>query len=123
MTYILQTSSKGHYLHARVTGPNTIENVLGYLQELESRCREADCPYLLIEEALDGPRQDMASVFEIASESSATQNFDFITVAYVDVNAETELMEFAETVAVNRAVPVKVFGTVTDAENWLIEEC
>lgn len=65
----------------------------------------------------------MASVFEIASESSAAQDFDFIAVAYVDINAETDMMEFAETVAVNRAVPVKVFGTVPDAENWLIEEC
>ena len=123
MTYTLETASKGHYLHARVTGTNTMENVLGYLVELENICREADCHYLLIEEALEGPRQDMASVFALASESASVQEFEFIAIAYVDVNANSDLMEFAETVAVNRAVPVRVFQAVEDAEHWLVNEC
>jgi hypothetical protein len=29
-------------------------------------------------------------------------------------------MRFAETVAVNRAMPVTVFATVTEAEAWLL---
>ena len=41
------------------------------------------------------------------------------TLAYVDVNAEGHLMEFAETVAVNRGVPVRVFSSVAEAEHWL----
>jgi hypothetical protein len=31
-------------------------------------------------------------------------------------------MKFAETVAVNRGLPVKVFSTVSDAEKWLVEQ-
>jgi hypothetical protein len=40
----------------------------------------------------------------------------------VDVHAEGSLMQFAETVAVNRSLPVRVFATVVDAEEWLLEE-
>jgi hypothetical protein len=40
-------------------------------------------------------------------------------IAYVDVNAQGPLMKFAEDVAVNRGVRVRVFGTVAEAERWL----
>jgi len=43
-------------------------------------------------------------------------------VAYVDVNAEGDLMKFAETIAVNRSVPMAIFSTVADAEEWLLHE-
>jgi hypothetical protein len=44
----------------------------------------------------------------------------FEAIAYVDVNAEGDLMKFAETVAVNRSLPVRVFSTVGEAERWLL---
>jgi hypothetical protein len=31
-------------------------------------------------------------------------------------------MPFAETVAVNRTLPVTVFSTVAEAENWLVDK-
>jgi hypothetical protein len=40
--------------------------------------------------------------------------------AHVDVYAEGELMKFAESVAVNRGVPVMVFASVGEAELWLL---
>ncbi len=40
-------------------------------------------------------------------------------MAYVDLNAEGDVMRFAEDVAVNRGFPVKVFPTVAAAEEWL----
>ncbi len=42
-------------------------------------------------------------------------------VAYVDTNPEHDstLLDFIETVAVNRGVRVRVFGTVSEAETWL----
>jgi hypothetical protein len=61
-------------------------------------------------------------VFEIASEGSRRALGMFKAIAYVDVNAEGDLMQFAETVAVNRALPVTVFSTVADAEKWFLDE-
>ncbi len=43
----------------------------------------------------------------------------FKAIAYVDANAEGTMMQFAETAAVNRMVPVAVFSTVVEAEKWL----
>jgi hypothetical protein len=43
MPYQLTVNEKPTYLHAIVTGSNTMENVVGYLQELqrESRVRNS----------------------------------------------------------------------------------
>jgi hypothetical protein len=32
-----------------------------------------------------------------------------------------DLMQFAETVAVNRGLPLRAFSTVAEAEKWLLE--
>lgn len=122
MSYNLTISKKHDYLHAKVTGQNTLENVERYLVEVLQKCKDANCPRVLIEEQLEGPRLDTVKVFEIASEGSVRSFGFFGAIAYVDINAEGELMQFAETVAVNRALPVKVFPTVAEAEKWLIEK-
>jgi len=119
MTYRLTITNNGKYIHARVTGENTVENVKGYLEEIVHRCVEAKCPYILIEEMLEGPRFNSLKVYEIASEGSAHAHGLFKAIAYVDVNAEGVLMKFAENVAANRDLPVKVFSTVEKAEKWL----
>jgi hypothetical protein len=45
-------------------------------------------------------------------------------IAFVDVNPNHDqgLMKFAETVAVNRGVQVRVFRNVPAAEQWLTSE-
>ena len=58
-------------------------------------------------------------VFQIASQGTGRALGRFEAIAYVDVNAEGNLMKFAETVAVNRGLPVTVFSSVSDAEKWL----
>ena len=122
MTFNLTISKKANYLHAIVTGQNSFENVKGYLQQIFRECKAADCPRLLIEERLEGPRLNTSEVFEIASQESDRVFRFFTAIAYVDVNAEGDLMEFAETVAFNRAMPVKIFSTLSEAEKWLMDQ-
>ncbi len=121
MSYELTITPKPGYLHAVVTGPNTAENVLGYLQAVLQACETQACPRVLIEERLEGPRLGTLSVFEVASEASRRVEGKLKAIAYVDVNAEGRLMQFAENVAVNRGLPVKVFTSVNAAERWLAE--
>jgi hypothetical protein len=59
-------------------------------------------------------------VFKIASEGCSRAKGRLKAIAYVDVNAEGDLMQFAENVAVNRGFPVAVFSSVADAEKWLL---
>jgi hypothetical protein len=108
------------YLHAIVTGLNTQENVAGYLEEIRRACAERGCRRLLIEERLEGPRLPATDVFQIASGASDGAKRLFEAIAYVDVNAQGGLMKFAESVAVNRGVPVRVFSTLGEAEQWLL---
>ena len=74
------------------------------------------------EEHLEGPRLGLMDVFTIASEGSTQVSGMFKAFAYVDAKAQGDLMQFAETVAVNRRVPVAVFSNVQDAEKWLLNE-
>jgi hypothetical protein len=121
MTYKLTIYQKPAYLHAVVTGRNSKENVARYLEEIYCECMASGCFKVLIEERLEGPRLGMLDVFDIASQGSSLVHGKMRAIAYVDVNASDNLMQFAETVAVNRGLPVTVFSTVADAENWLLE--
>ena len=119
MAYQIQIVERPTYLHAIVTGPNTIENVAGYLQDLLRECEARQCFNVLIEERLTGRRLETWDVYQIASDNSTYARGVFRAIAYVDVNAGGDLMKFAETVANNRGVPINLFSTVAEAETWL----
>ncbi len=122
MTYKLTIHQKPAYLHAIVTGRNTRENVARYLEELHGECIARNCFRVLVEERLEGPRLGAMDVFQIVAEGSGKVDRPYTAFAYVDVNAKGELMQFAETVAVNRGLPVVVFATVADAEKWVLKD-
>lgn len=109
MTYRLTIAEKPGYLHATVTGRNSTENVA------------RGCFRVLIEERLEGPRVGIMDAFRIVQEGSGRAHGAYQAIAYVDVNAVGDTMQFAETVAVNRGLPVTVFPTVAQAEQWLLK--
>jgi hypothetical protein len=122
LSYTLKIDAKQGYLHFIVTGQNTKENVARYLDQVLRECTTRKCHRALIEERLEGPRLATLDVFSIASEGALRAIGQLHSVAYVDVHAQGDMMKFAETVAVNRAMPVRLFKDVGDAERWLLEE-
>jgi hypothetical protein len=122
ISYRLTFYPKQTYLHVIVTGRNSKENVESYLKEVLYKCKSSNYSRVLIEEHLEGPRLKTLDVFQIASEGSAFSQGMLKSIAYVDINAEDDLMKFAETVAVNRSSPIRVFSTVPDAEKWLLDK-
>jgi hypothetical protein len=121
MPYELMIDQKPTYLHAIVTGRNSRENVARYLEDIRHACIARGCFRVLIEERLEGPRLGTLDVFEIVAQGSGRAGGVLQAIAYVDVNAEGDLMQFAATVAANRALPVTVFSTVAEAEAWLLD--
>lgn len=119
MSYQLAITEKPGYLHCIVTGRNSLENVAAYLQELARECEARNCFRVLIEEHLVGRRLETWDVYQVVTEGSARNLGKFQALAYVDVNAEGDLMQFAETVASNRGLPMTVFATVPEAESWI----
>ena len=122
MSYKLTIHQKPGYLHVIVTGQDTRENVARYLEEIRRECIARNCFRVLVEEPLEGPRLGTTDVFEIVSEGSSKASGIYKAFAYVDVNAKGNLMQFAETVAVNRGFPMKAFAAVAEAEEWLVRE-
>lgn len=117
-SYTLMITVEGDFLHAIVTGVNSVENVVAYLQQLRQECEARGCFRVLIEERLEGPRLRTLDVFQIASQGVVgAARID--AMAFVDVNAEGDLMKFAETVAANRGLPIRLFSSVSDARQWL----
>ena len=119
MTYKLTFRTNANYLHAIVTGQNRLENIKGYLRQIFHECQANNCSQLLIEERLEGPRLNTIDVFKIASEESQIAFGVLRAIAYVDINAEGDLMKFAENVAANRGLHVRNFSTLAEADQWL----
>ena len=119
MGFTVTFTQKPTYLHAVVTGENSAENVRNYLKQIQRECKTRKCLRVLIEERLEGPRLGIVDVYRIVSEGTVRALGQIEVIAYVDVNAEGDLMKFAEDVAVNRFLRVAVFSSVPDAELWL----
>lgn len=123
-SYILTVEERRGYLHIKVTGECTEENVEGYIRDFLRTCGERGCSAALIEEDLKGCSLETLTIFKIVSERSAEARSQMRRLAYVDLNPEHDVdrLRFAETVAVNRGVNFRLFPTVAEAERWLLQE-
>jgi hypothetical protein len=120
VTYELKIEQKPEYLHCIVSGRNTQENVTRYMQEVMHECAARRCRRVLIEERLEGPRLGTMEVFTMVTSGAKRYHGMLAALAFVDLNAEGGVMRFAEDVAVNRGIPVRVFGNVEGAQKWLL---
>jgi hypothetical protein len=120
MAYQITIEPTPRYLHVRVTGDNSRETVLAYLAEVRQTCLDQGRTGVLIEEHLRGPSLDLVSIFRMIA-SRAEQDAVGLRIAFVDTNPEhaADRMQFAETVAVNRGIQVRVFERAEDAAAWL----
>jgi hypothetical protein len=119
--YRLVVEPRPGYLHISVNGTNSADNVRKILGDVIATCARHGCARVLFEEHLLGPSIGAVEAFEIVSEGSNSARPIVQQVAYVDTNPEhdSSLLEFVETVAVNRGIHVRVFATVREAEAWL----
>jgi hypothetical protein len=122
VTYELKIEQKTGFLHCTVTGRNSAQNVKAYMQEVMQASATRRCPHLLIEERLEGPRLGTMEVFALVTSGAKLFHGLLEALAFVDVNAEADVMRFAEDIAVNRGIPVRVFRTVAGAEQWLQQQ-
>ena len=119
MSFELDIKKRDNFLHVRVTGENSAETVVGYMMAVRDECERHDCCRVLIEENLEGPRFDEMEIFALITSGHSEALGFFDAIAYVDAQQDFAKVKFAETVAVNRGIPVAVFDTVEEAANWL----
>jgi len=124
MPYTLNLESHPGYLHARVTGTNSQQTVLDYTQEIHRACLEQNVRAVLIEENLSGPSIRLSAVLQIVSQRAPEAAKFLKRIALVDLHPEHDLsrMEFAEDLAANRGVNLRLFASLAAAEQWLRQE-
>ena len=121
MSYSLNAEPRTNYLYISVTGENSVETISSYLAEVLDWCEQHDCPNVLIVENLSGPSLCTSSIYELVSQKTSRAAKVIDRLAYVDINPvhDPEANKFAEDVAVNRGIFVRIFATVQEAEAWL----
>jgi stage II sporulation SpoAA-like protein len=119
MPYHLTIQEHPAYLHATVTGTHSPENAMRFLKEVHEACMTAGKTAALLEMNLAGPSLDATSIFRVISERSGEAS-KLKKIAYVDASSrDPEKMRFAETVAVNRGVNVRLFQDLAKAKEWM----
>jgi len=68
--YALTIEPKPGYLHVVVTGDNTRDTVIRYMDEVVRECTLRQCFRVLVEERLAGPRLGTLDVFEMVATGS-----------------------------------------------------
>ncbi|MGI9270701.1 MAG: hypothetical protein ACR2QT_02930 [Woeseiaceae bacterium] len=119
--YSVEFEQRVDYLHARVTGENNAATVERYLRDIVEECQRVACFKVLIDEQLEGPRLSTIDVFSVVSDGAMKSVGMLRAIAFVDEKMG-EMADFAETVAVNRGMPVRSFRSIADAESWLSEQ-
>ena len=124
MPYRLVVDEQPAYLHAAVTGAHNAPNALRFLTEAFAACAKSGRTALLLEFNLAGPSLDSSSIFDVVAQRTAIAA-KLRKIAYVDhsgTGRDPDKMKFAETVALNRGVNVRLFHELEDARRWLSEE-
>ena len=119
--YQLTIEEGPSYLHARVVGLRNPENALRFLEEAYRACVKGGHAAVLLEMNLSGPSLDPGSIFQVISQRSGDAT-SLRRIAYVDAAGNPERPKFAETVAANRGVNVRLFGDLDAAKAWLSGE-
>ena len=102
----------------KVQGDNTAANVRRWVKEGLDVCARLNCSRVLVEEYLEGRSLGVSETFWVVEEGCRAARMLITHMAYVDANPEhkKEMVAFAEMVARNRAVNVRVFCQVREAE-------
>jgi hypothetical protein len=91
------------------------------LREVREACTRHGVSAVLLEVNFSGPSLAAGSIYNVISQGSADGK-SLRKVAYVDVSGrDPGKIKFAETVAVNRGVNVRLFASAEEAARWLEE--
>ena len=117
--FSIRFEQRSGYLYVFVSGPRDDLGVsTRFWERVHAQAVDSENSRLLVEE--DFPNQlSTLELFEIAKRTTEMFGYRF-KIAHVDQNAsDMELNRFAETVAANRGLHMRVFSTVGAAEEWL----
>jgi hypothetical protein len=123
MTYRFSAEPKAKYLHAKGSGELNAINARQFLVDAYQACVQRNLKSLLLEMDFTGRNMGLGEVYSVVAERSP-DGAKLERIAYFDahVGDRQQIAEFAELVAQNRFVSVRLFSQLSDAERWLQSE-
>ena len=123
MTYSFAVEMKPTYLHAKGSGEQTEANARQFLIDAYLACIKHNMSRLLLETCFTGKPLSVGGAYSVIVDRSHDGSM-LKSIAYVDNNPAHahQMAEFAELVAKNRGVNVRLFDNVAAAERWLKDE-
>ena len=121
MNYTINITLQNDYLHAVITGDNSIKNVDRYLLDIQEAVEQQQCKNVLIEEQLVGAGLDTFDIFDIIRTRARYARDNKLRIAYIDLNRDHHrtTVAFGENLANILGVNVKVFSATPEAVDWL----
>lgn len=119
--YTISIDFNGTYLLCRIEGTNTADNVIHYLNDVHHAMEQHQCGKVLIKENLSGPGLNILKMYHIIRTAKKTVLSLPHAIAYVDTNPlhDHKSLKFAEMVAINRFINMRLFTNIPDAAQWL----
>ena len=119
MEYQIALEVHPKYLIATGWGDHTIANASRFLREAYEACLANRLDALILDFRLEGPSLGPAGIFAVTA-GQAEAGKMLRKIAYVDASAREESRKkFAETVAFNRGVNVRLFANLDEAKKWM----
>lgn len=121
MGAVFKVAFNGRYIEAVSLGQKTLESSRALWAEVVRVCAEHDCYFVLGISYTDDPiRVDHAfDHAELFGELGIDSRY---RISWAESNSKAvDSLKFADDVLYNRGLPGRVFGSVEDARNWLVE--
>ena len=121
VSYQLTIEERPTYVYARADGDLTPANALRFLEDAHAACMKHGRTSVLLDMQLHGPNLPTTSIYDVIAQRAADGS-KLRKIAYVPYKGgDPSMASFAETVAMNRGVNVRIFESVVAAEGWLTE--
>ena len=118
-SYELKFDERPEYLYAQVISDNGSSDVTrAYLNDVAQKCKESKCERVLIDREIPDMPPDGA-IYPVALE--AHKGFDGKKVAIVEPPRTYGSMNFFKIAYESLGGECRVFETVSDAEDWLLD--
>ncbi len=119
VSFQLAYSYEEDYLNVHVGGVSSVEVVVGYVEAVYQECHDRGVKKVLIREELKGSLS-MGMIFDAISEVSRSLHSPLKKIAWVDMlMRDAKKLDFAQTMARSRGIPINFFTSVSDAKTWL----
>ena len=123
MSYEIDMDKEYDFLHVRVRGVRTRENVSAMARDILDACLEHRCTKVLIDvRALEGWLSTLEAYDVPSTDFSDLRGRGLQKAAIVDRERPGETHRFFETVARNRGFNVRIFENTDRAVEWLREK-